>query len=327
MSNFFRALYTSIDFQSGTTLSSTCESLQSAEIYSTEFTKNCIPHFLSSNGASLDIWNKEWHKIFSLPCYERSEVSDIAYLTTGHIAVSGGKGDIKIWSLSLEERKSIMTLHGHRSRINGVLEMPSGYLVSGSSDGSLKVWNVKYGNEVRTLGATGSVQVLMRDHLGRVWSGDYNKNVIIWDMVKYTKVNILKQRGAVFGIVLLGHGGKTAVITDSETESITIYTPNLLLVTTLSTKIQAQTAIRLNNGLLIIAGRRGIIQKWDLINKKKLKTYHPVSDTIFKLVELEEDLIVCGTISGYFFLFDMNKEVIVKKIDSKGSSRVLAKIE
>ena len=89
---------------------------------------------------------------------------------------------VKLWDA--EKGTEILTLKGHKSRVNSGAFSPDGKrIVSGSSDKTIKIWDPSTGQEAITLrGHTSAVTSVAFSPDGkRIVSGSRDKTVIVWD--------------------------------------------------------------------------------------------------------------------------------------------------
>jgi WD40 repeat protein len=72
------------------------------------------------------------------------ELTDVIYsaalLSSGHIALGMGDGDIGIWEPETGNRFKVLT--GHTGSVVSFACSPDGKLISGSKDGTFKVWDL-----------------------------------------------------------------------------------------------------------------------------------------------------------------------------------------
>ncbi|HUU77072.1 MAG TPA: hypothetical protein VMX55_01915 [candidate division Zixibacteria bacterium] len=111
------------------------------------------------------------------------------------IVVSGYQsGVIRLWNITTS--KIVMTLEGHKDKINSLVFTPDGKnLISGSADRRLIVWDAFKGDLLKILrGHWGSVTCAAVNSMGTILaSGSTDKRIKLWDIKKdWKKIRDLK---------------------------------------------------------------------------------------------------------------------------------------
>ena len=127
-------------------------------------------------------------------------------------AVSASGAARKVWDV--ESGRTLRTLKGHLSTVNGVAVSGNGRLaVSASADKTLKVWDLDSGRELRTLqGHSAYVNGVAISADGRLAvSASADRTLKVWDVDSGRELHTLKGHSAYVNGVAVSRDGKLAV--------------------------------------------------------------------------------------------------------------------
>jgi WD40 repeat protein len=133
------------------------------------------------------------------------KINSLAFSPCQGFLVSGGDYQtVRIWSL--ETKKLISTLTGHKDKVKAVAVHPLDEIIaSGSEDKTIKIWSVKTGENLRTLqGHQDKVLTVKFSQDGTLLAsggGENDKTVIIWNLGEKSSIT-LKGHSDWFGGVL-----------------------------------------------------------------------------------------------------------------------------
>jgi WD40 repeat protein len=114
---------------------------------------------------------------------EKSSSSGSVTFVTSKWLASWGDKSVRVWDIA--SGREILTLEGHRARINSVTFSPDGKrIASGGDDKTVKIWDAATGKELLTLtGHTNSVwSVAFSPDSKRIASGSIDKTIRVWDL-------------------------------------------------------------------------------------------------------------------------------------------------
>ena len=110
-----------------------------------------------------------------------SPINGISFSLNGLLALAGGDGTVRLWTVDSNEFK---TFHAHGGEVTSVSFSPDGkILASASDDGTVKLWSIE-GSELYTFqGHTGTVNCVSFSPDGQMLaSASTDGTIILWNL-------------------------------------------------------------------------------------------------------------------------------------------------
>ena len=219
------------------------------------------------------------------------------------LAAAQINGIITIWSLNT--KKIVLELKGHKSAVWTLLENSEGYLISGGSDNIIKIWNVKNKKEnslINIKGHKGAIYSICELEKNKIISGSDDKTIKIWKFDLNDKKNPYQcvldlhdpNNSKIKSLVYLNR--TNTILTGNDDNFIKIYS--------LSQRTQVVTNILEGHSctvwcllpfyedtMLASGSSDNSIKIWDLINWGYIYSLEGHENTISSLVMLKNEFI------------------------------------
>jgi WD40 repeat protein len=115
---------------------------------------------------------------------ETSDIWSVIAFSNDLFVTGNGKGDLKVWSYSLEH-KLIKTLTDHSSSVLDLAVLNNGHLVSASQNGSIRLWDKSFKSYKTEKAHSKAVLALKVSSNGSLISSSEDKTIKTWNTNRY----------------------------------------------------------------------------------------------------------------------------------------------